>query len=716
MTNEILLTGCTPTPLAYYLKALGILRLVAEQQADPDTAGRWEGEHFVLRTKLTREELERFFLEQYQPTPIVAPWNGGSGFFQKDNKEGIDPIRKSKSVRFSQYRKTIVSAAELVRRWKFKERPKDDEKNRFLIALRAQLANEVLPWFDAAIMLSSERTLFPPLLGTGGNDGRLDFTNNFMQRLNELFDVATGAPRRSTVGWLDHALYGKAGYGLISKAIGQFSPGSAGGPNASTGFQASALINPWDFVLMLEGALSFAAAVTRRLESGEMGALSFPFTVRASGVGSGNVSMGDEKQARAEMWMPLWDSFVSLGELKTLFAEGRTVIQRRPAKDGLEFSRAVAALGVDRGVSAFQRYAFLMRSGKAYFATPIGRIPVSRKRQPEIGLLDDLDRGGWLDRLRRFARRDETPGRIKQNVRRLEDAIFALTQGGTRNSLQQILIQLGRIERSCAVSKDAQEGVSPVPVLSESWAIDADDGSSEYRIACALAGLYAPGMPMRAHLSPVKPVFWEKAIDRWLWNTESRLVVWSSGDIVTNLIRTLETRLLEAERQGLDDKPLDGFFRADLDAVLHFLDRRTDDTRISDLVAGLACARLPRELSGQAERNTIPDAAPLVFALLKPLFVPNNTLRWLEVLPADVSLLLHRSVVRWLASGQVDRAIEEASRRLRMAGFHVSPSRQMKKFASGVAGPRLLAALTIPMETGATAYICRQLTEEAVTI
>ena len=29
---------------------------------------------------------------------------------------------------------------------------------------------------------------YPSLLGTGGNDGNLDFTNNAMQRLGELFD------------------------------------------------------------------------------------------------------------------------------------------------------------------------------------------------------------------------------------------------------------------------------------------------------------------------------------------------------------------------------------------------------------------------------------------------------------------------------------------------------------------------------------------------
>ncbi len=75
-----ILKGCSPAPLANYLKALGILRLVGEQ-ADPQARGWWDGEHFRLLTKLSKEELETFFLERYEPTPLLSPWNKGSGFY-----------------------------------------------------------------------------------------------------------------------------------------------------------------------------------------------------------------------------------------------------------------------------------------------------------------------------------------------------------------------------------------------------------------------------------------------------------------------------------------------------------------------------------------------------------------------------------------------------------------------------------------------------------
>ena len=57
---EQVLDGCSPVPLASYLKALGVFRLVAEQ-ADPQARGFWRDERFVLRTFLAQDELVRFF-------------------------------------------------------------------------------------------------------------------------------------------------------------------------------------------------------------------------------------------------------------------------------------------------------------------------------------------------------------------------------------------------------------------------------------------------------------------------------------------------------------------------------------------------------------------------------------------------------------------------------------------------------------------------------
>lgn len=76
--HRLVLSGCTPIPLAGYLKALGILRLVAEQ-ADSDARGCWQNDQFVLESRFDKQGLRRFLLEDYQPTPLLAPWGARSG-------------------------------------------------------------------------------------------------------------------------------------------------------------------------------------------------------------------------------------------------------------------------------------------------------------------------------------------------------------------------------------------------------------------------------------------------------------------------------------------------------------------------------------------------------------------------------------------------------------------------------------------------------------
>ena len=77
--NRLVLSGCRPEPLAGYLKALGVLRLVSEQE-DPGARGAWIDGVFVLETRLSADELVSFFADRYRPTPVITPWNGGSGF------------------------------------------------------------------------------------------------------------------------------------------------------------------------------------------------------------------------------------------------------------------------------------------------------------------------------------------------------------------------------------------------------------------------------------------------------------------------------------------------------------------------------------------------------------------------------------------------------------------------------------------------------------
>jgi len=704
--HRVTLAGCTPTPLASYLKALGILRLVAEQ-ADPQARGAWHDERFVLASRLDADGLREFLLHEYRPTPVLAPWNGGSGFHAKDNKDGIGPLRASRATRLEAFRGAIEQIDGMLKARGFTERPAGEDKRDFLSALRAELPEEALAWLDAAVLLTEENPKYPPLLGTGGNDGRLDFTNNFMQRVVAVLDPTTGRPADDAHGWLDQALFGAACASMPSAKIGQFSPGGAGGPNQTSGFDADKpLVNPWDFILMLEGALLFAAAATKRLGSAQTAGISYPFTVRLTGAGSGRLSMDEETNARAEFWAPIWSASVGLGELQNVLAEGRVTMGRRPARDGLDFARAVSRLGVERGIGAFQRYAFLMRSGKAYFATPLNRVTVERNRSAD--LIDDLEESGWLARFRRHARR-EGANRVVSLARRLEDALFELsaTRDDQAPVLRRLLVQLGEIQLYLARSRKARDPEDgkcpPVPSLSPQWLQRGDDGSPEMAVAVALAGLHArdtegnPRLPMRAHLAPERP----GRYPAWL-EDEAHAVTWAPGaSIAENLAATLHRRLLQAQVSDIADKPLAGWRTAPLADVAALLAGDIDERRVAALLPGLMLVRMPGGAGQWADRQA---PLPLAYRLLKPLFCTDEQLHRVGVLARERTLPLRGDVLRRLAADDVAGAVELARRRLRGAGIPMAS----RAFRPGTGnGRRLLAALMIPISNRALAALLR---------
>src|SRR3546814_18428922 len=68
MSNEIVLGGCTPTPQADNLKALGVLSLLTERE--PQVRGAWRGEVIVLRTEFGGEEGEGVCLTDNESTTV----------------------------------------------------------------------------------------------------------------------------------------------------------------------------------------------------------------------------------------------------------------------------------------------------------------------------------------------------------------------------------------------------------------------------------------------------------------------------------------------------------------------------------------------------------------------------------------------------------------------------------------------------------------------
>ena len=703
MTNRIFLPGCRPEPLMSYLKALGVFRLVAEQ-ADPTARAAWDGDVFVLHTVLSKDDLLTFFARSYRPTPIVAPWAGGSGFFEGDNKQAIEKILNSKTPRLAAYRQIIAQVRAILKDLKQTTKPQDEAKDDLLRLYRRELPDEFLAWMDAAIVLQNDGQKYPPILGTGGNDGRLDFTQNLMQRLVEIgFADAALAPESDA--WLRNALFAEPAKSLMSAAIGQYDPGRAGGPNAGQGLEGSSRVNPWEYVLMLEGALLMAGSATRRLDANARDKASFAFTVNATAAGNGALSEGED--SRGEIWLPLWPNPARLNELRQIFAEGRAQVGKRQAHNAVDFARAIAGLGVDRGLAGFTRYSFLKRSGKAYLAVALGRFETHTPAE-NANLLAELD--AWLDRFRGACGGENVQPRFTYALRRLDEAIFEYCRFGGAARFGEIVRALGQCERALAFNRDnpgvvgkSKSVVSPVPVLSEAWLAAAQEDSPEFRIALALAAMRATGQvgALRTNLEVVSPTRWG-----WTWAEpkDRYAAVWAGDDLPRNLQAVLERRLLDAERVGLEGLPLESHFSASADDVTAFLAGQVDDERLIEWLWGLMLIDLgkaSREDLQLIQAGAANQPVTRAYALLKLLFLPTyHALKTEggEPIEPEPSILSH------LRAGRLNDACQTAARRLWASGYVPMPGpmsgRGLRPVSYTLPQPmqaRLSAALLIPV-------------------
>ena len=695
--HQLELKGCTPEPLMAYLKALGIFRLVAKQK-DQDARGWWQTDTFVLGSTLDREALAEFFLDEYRPTPIVSPWNGGSGFHAKDNSKAMNTILGLETPRFQLWNEVISTGKQIL------AQQRSNKKEWVLTQCRTQFPDEALDWLDAAYVLTADGSKFPPLLGTGGNDGRLEFSNNFMQNVVLALNLEVRRNGATTIrNQLVAAVFNEGSPELLKRSNGFYNPGSVGGANSSVGFDGDALTNPWDYVLMFEGALLFAGAVSRRLSPQATSKAVFPFTVDNSAAGYGTSSdseYGDS--ARAEFWAPLWGQPVNLHELHHLVSEGRAQLGKRQVSNGTNFARAVAGLGTERGIARFQRYGFLVRNGLAYLAAPLGSFQVrgGHDTAQQANLLFNLD--PWLERLRSAATGRNAPAGLGTVLRQIDQAIMDFCQRGQPRDLQDVLIAVGHADRWLATSslRKGKYPIIPLNRLSWEWLRHADDRTVEFRLARALASIL-PGQkngqtevgPIRENLEPVE------IRQRADWNESSTSLVWTGGNALSNMLAVLERRSLDGRRSNLDYLPLTSAYTARLDDVAAFLNGGVDVERITDLVLPLSCIRYQRESeTDMAFEQSAPFDLPAAYAVMKLTLLPGKFDCPDFGETKDISM--EPQMLAMLRAGRVNDAYRVASRRLKASGLR--PLCDDSGLADrSVLSSRLAAALLFPLEKGA---------------
>jgi len=385
-------------------------------------------------------------------------------------------------------------------------------------------------------------------------------------------------------------------------------------------------------------------------------------------------------------------------ELRHLFGEGRGSVgqggrsrSRRPARSGLDFSRAVSSLGVDRGIDAFIRYAYLERRGKSYIALPAGRIPVQYR--PVVRLLDELDPiCGELDWfLRQFK---NVPATFARARRQIDQAMFDCANRGDASSFRRMVRALGRMEAGLAErDRNKKPALSrPLGGLSPSWVQACEDGGPAVSLAAALASIRAAGAigPIRSYMAGVD------GQAPWKWAAGQGSRVWVGRNLTARLGAVLARRMLDAQRAGnapwadAERMPVQGTLKVPARLVMPFLWAAVDDLAIEELLWGFTLIDWRRGET-RAIWQSWPTRGPglpvsRTWALLKLFFQSFPT--------AERKRFREPRIVPLLQARRIDEACDVARRRL---GIADQRPHLVDYEAGDLDAERLLASLLIPV-------------------
>jgi len=496
--QTVKLAGARNDSLLGYLKAIAVLRLTA-QQVDRRIRGSWENGSLVLHG-IDMDRLAEFFVDHYAPTPILNPWNSGAGFDAKSSVQGAGKVLRGiagqSSLRWRPYIDALAVANAVV--GEFGEVDGDDRKRQVLLRLRSRLADAALEWLDAAVLIGSEKLAFPTVLGTGGNDGRLDFAINYAARA---LDVVGAVPLAISQQALHDTLEGTSVAPLSYGILGQYRLGS-GDYN-----------NPWDLVLAMEGAIAFSGSMIRRYSS-DSDRPTVPFQFVSIAVGYASAS--DEEETRAEIWLPQWRGRATYSAIRSMLRGGRIeivtqqsgvsreshVVAASTAADSIAAIQAAQTLGVSRGIASFGRIVIAQRNGLAFGATYVGRIAVADR--PEIAALS-RDVRTWVARVDR----GELGARAREALRSYQEGIVAYAAVPSAAAFQDMLASLGDLDAAMALSR--MKDLRPLPWLPETLHSVIDNMGDpaalglEHRVARALTSLGRAerSRRLRYRISPV---------------------------------------------------------------------------------------------------------------------------------------------------------------------------------------------------------------------
>lgn len=720
MTNDIALNGCDSGILQQHMKALGIFRAVA-LQADSDVLAKWTNDTFMLRTKLSEDELNAFFRDKYVVPAVLSPWNKDSVFYDKRVDDGSDIMSRvlgKPDPRLAKYADAMRACIDALAPFEYDadaKRPMPDltkdRKTRFLGLLRSVLPEHALDWLDAAAMPRPGSDKFDtiPILMSGGNDGRVDMSKKFITAALAFL----GMDESRRLEYVKNSLYGEHVELTSAGSSGPFHPGAysdiATGP---TNDKARSLYNPLDMALSMEGVLMFAGHASRQGQGHNARKFAaFPFSLPSTMAGYGTACDENEKE-KGELWIPTWNNFATHGEICHVFKEGRVQASPGMPSSGTKFAAALANYGAAKGLHEFHRFGVFERKGRAHHVVCVGRLAVpvntgdnsgatvigntNEERASGGELVAELD--GWLSAISK--KRSKLPDAANRALQTVEGSIIRYcAKDHEPYGLIRVLIAVGYLERQLMLG--ATEYTRPVGRLSSEWITRSAVDAAEYRLAVALAGLHG-GRPVRENLENVVRGKKQNTL-AWGRGGGARGAVGGSGGLVRTTLRVLGRRYIDAPAGG-DGRHPHALAYARVDDVMDFIEGRTDDKMIHDLLLPMSMvdySDLPKDAAYVRLRP--PNFVPEPYVCLKANFPP---------IPAKnaggLQTAYEPAVNGLLAAGRLNDALVIMRRRLRIAGYKTGvtdmPSDAARR-ASGTYIKRLHAAMLFPIKTDDLIYM-----------
>lgn len=676
------LHGINTDSLGQYLVGLGVLSAASRKW--PDIRGGWRDGHFVFVSEaMSRDDLERFLREEWQPTPYERWWSASQ---KKDTK--------------------AKSSANL---WV--------ERNERPMAEVRVLDAHVVP---------VGRNQFNPVLGTGGNVGKRDLAKAWNDA-RKLLDKSDSA------AWLRGTLTGEQSAPLPDLASGGTWFVYANKTfNSGQGWYREGQLSPWSFLLAMEGAFLLVGGVNRRLSARARPYAVFPFVSEpAPPETSGDVGM-----AKGEFWAPLWSWPATIQELRNLFQRGLAKLGGRSAKAPHEFAVAALAAGVDAGITEFARFELRQTtSSQVYEAIPRPHVHVGthdRQRpertlpRPESKLLINLIESGWLDRLRFEPRRANQRGKFIGLRGPIESAIIRIGElPDDPERWQALLLRLAAAQSRIDVNKNLRDRCWPLPLLAGEWferAWPNGQRPDEIEMAAAIASVGAGSAnPLLVNVFGVD-VRVKKHGERKLTfrvrfsAARPQRVVWSTGEPIRVLIDVASRRLVDA---GQSDAMLSGgAYRCRARIVDRLLSG--DPTFDLDLAAKWIPAlslidwhnAFIRHYRGEPTvEPPVPDGVSLLDGLFRPLFQPAKiTVQKRPLFENEKgndrrpTSAFARRLFNLIRQQSVDQAVELAQSRY----IAVQCPTINLPTSLTVAAERLAAALLVPMDASDMAHRFRR--------